>query len=127
MKLRIRGNTLRLRLSRSEVDEVAERGEVRDGIAFGAGLAERLGYALVTSDAASVTTARLEGGSVEVIVPRALAREWAASERVGFEAEQSIGGGGAVLKILVEKDFACLTPRTGEDDTDAFPNPNETC
>jgi hypothetical protein len=31
------------------------------------------------------------------------------------------------LQILVEKDFACLTPRKGEDDGDAFPNPNETC
>jgi hypothetical protein len=126
MKLRIRGNTLRLRLSRGEVNELAERGEVRDGIAFGASATERLGYAIVASDSATVTSARLSSGNVEVLVPRALAREWAASETVGFEAEQAVGSG-SPLQLLVEKDFACLTPRKGEDDTDAFPNPNETC
>ena len=28
------------------------------------------------------------------------------------------------LQILVEKDFACLAPREGEDDSDAFAHPN---
>jgi hypothetical protein len=126
MKLRIRGNTLRLRLARGEVNQLAETGEVREAVAFGSGATDRLGYAIVASGDAAVTSARLSGGSVEVIVPRALAREWAANETVGFEAEQPVGGG-LSLHILVEKDFACLTPRKGEDDTDAFPNPNETC
>ena len=126
MKLRIRGNTLRLRLSRGEVDQLAATGEVREAIAFGAAATERLGYAIVASDEATVTSARLAGGSAEVVVPRALAREWATSDAVGFEAEQPVGEG-LSLQILVEKDFACLTPRNGEDDTDAFPNPHETC
>lgn len=126
MKLRIRGNTLRLRLSRGEVKALAESGAVREEIAFGSAATERLGYAIVASDEAKATSARLTGGSVEVLVPRTLAREWAANETVGLEAEQAIGGG-LSLSILVEKDFACLTPRKGEDDTDAFPNPNETC
>jgi hypothetical protein len=126
MKLRIRANTLRLRLSRGEVSELAERGEVREAIAFGPAAGERLGYAIVLSEDAKETSARLSGGSVEVVVPGKLAREWATSETVGFEAEQRVGEG-LSLSILVEKDFACLTPRKGEDDTDAFPNPNETC
>ncbi|MGH8167708.1 MAG: DUF7009 family protein [Woeseiaceae bacterium] len=32
---------------------------------------------------------------------------------------------GDELSILVEKDFACLAPREGEDDSDKFPNPLE--
>jgi hypothetical protein len=32
---------------------------------------------------------------------------------------------GAKLTILVEKDFACLTPREGEDESDMFPNPDD--
>jgi hypothetical protein len=126
MKLRIRGNSLRLRLTRGEVNELAERGAVRDGIAFGPASAERLGYALIATDDATVTFARLTGTSVEVFVPRAIASEWAASETVGFEVKQPIGEGDP-LTILVEKDFACLTPREGEDDVDAYPNPNQTC
>jgi hypothetical protein len=28
------------------------------------------------------------------------------------------------LNILVEKDFACLAPRAGEDERDMYPHPN---
>jgi hypothetical protein len=124
MKLRIRGNTLRLRLSRTEVDELAERGEVHDGITFGAAATERLGYSLVTSDETTAAFARLSSTGITVTLPRALAREWASSDTVGLDAQQPIGAGEA-LKILVEKDFECLKPREGEDDTDAFPNPDK--
>jgi hypothetical protein len=126
MKLRIRGNSLRLRLSRGEVNELAERGRVDDGIAFGGGPDARLGYSAVCVDDVSVLSARLGAGSIIVTLPGALARAWAASEDVGLEGEQSLGDG-QVLRLLVEKDFACLTARTGEDDGDAFPNPNVTC
>ena len=33
-------------------------------------------------------------------------------------------GGDEPLRILVEKDFACLVEREGEDDSDAFPHPD---
>jgi hypothetical protein len=36
-------------------------------------------------------------------------------------------GDGKTLRILVEKDFACLTKPPHEDDADAFPNPNKSC
>lgn len=129
MKLRIRGNSLRLRLTRGEVAALAERGRVDDGIAFGSEPGARLGYSIVCADDASVLSARLGGGAIVVTVPAAVARAWAASDDVSLEAEQALGGGGGgdVLRLLVEKDFACLQPRTDEDDGDAFPNPNVSC
>jgi hypothetical protein len=33
----------------------------------------------------------------------------------------------AELRIVIEKDFACLTVREGEDESDNFPNPNPRC
>ncbi len=123
MKLRIRGNSIRLRLTRGEVAAIAASGRVEDAIAFGPG--ERLVYALACGEVDALR-ARLGGGVVEVTAPAAVAREWASSDRVGLEGEQPIGGGD-VLTIIVEKDFACLKPRADEDDADAFPNPNETC
>jgi hypothetical protein len=126
MKLRIRGNSLRLRLSRGEVTELAERGRVDDAIVFGGGAEARLGYSAVCADDVSVLSARIGAGSIVVTLPASLARAWAASDDVGLEAEQPIGGG-EVLRLRVEKDFACLTARTGEDDGDAFPNPNVSC
>ena len=111
MKLRIRGSSIRLRLTQSEVAKVAAEGRVEDVVDFGSA---KLVYALVAGDAirASYTQNR-----IEVVAP---VKAWAASDDVGIEGEHG------PLKIIVEKDFACLKPRS-EDDADAFPNPNETC
>ena len=123
MKLRLRGNSVRLRLTQGEVADLIRTGRVDDAVAFGPG--ERLSYALACTDTPTLA-ARFAAGAIEVSLPAALAKDWASSERVGLDGEQSIGDGES-LRILVEKDFTCLRPRTGEDDGDAFPNPNETC
>src|SRR5512143_3626047 len=110
MKLRLRGNTLRLRITRSEVDRLLA-GEV---VAEVLPLAPNpLTYALGVADVPAIA-ASFEGARLEVLVPRALARDWLGSERVGVDAEQTSGG--TPLHLLLEKDFACLTPRAGEDD-----------
>lgn len=118
MKLRIRGNSLRLRLSQTEVHAFAERGALAESTCFGPGT--KLTYAMAFGDAigASLTSAR-----IVVTVPAAVARTWATNEVVGLEAEQDTDDGGT-LRILIEKDFACLKPRD-EDDTDAYPHPDE--
>lgn len=120
MKLRIRGNTLRFRLTQGEVDALAASGRVEDGTTFGPGA--KLVYALALRAGIPAPVARLEGARIEVGLPEEAARAWASSDQVGIEAEQAIEGGGT-LRLLVEKDFACLKPRTGEDDEDAFPHP----
>lgn len=122
MKLRVRGNSLRLRLGKSEVTCLGHGERVEDAIAFGVSAADRLVYAVVSSDKAQTMVAHFAKNELLVTVPSQLAREWALGEGVGLEAAQPVGDGGT-LAILVEKDFACLTPRTGEDDTDAYPNP----
>ena len=121
MKLRVRGSSLRLRLTQREVEELASRGIVEDAIAFAP--ATRLVYALRVSDEALAPSARFDGARIDVTLPASDARAWSSSDRIGIEAEQPIGDG-ALLRILVEKDFACLAPRKGEDDGDAFPNPS---
>lgn len=65
-------------------------------------------------------------GRIVVTIPSDVVSAWAGSEEVGIRAEQPTNSGG-ILRILVEKDFACLTQREGEDDSAAYPNPNRTC
>lgn len=125
MKLRIRGSSLRLRLGRTEVARVAEGERVEDTIAFGATRAERFVYAFVPSDEVMEMRARFAANEVTVMVPTGRAREWATGSDVGLASEQAIGDG-TTLAILVEKDFACLKPRDGEDDSDAYANPTAT-
>ena len=124
MKLRVRGSSLRLRLTRMEVERLAgPEGCVEDAVHFGpqASLTYRIRRAEVPALSAS-----LEGTTIDVVAPSATVDAWAKSELVGFEAEQSTGAP-EPLRVLVEKDWACLTTRDGEEDVDAFPNPNLSC
>ena len=84
-----------------------------------------LTYEIRRGDAATVG-AVLEGSTIRVLVPRATIDAWAGSDQVGFAAEQPSGGGQS-LRILVEKDWTCLTARPGEEDVDTFPNPSSSC
>ena len=120
MKMRIRGDSLRLRLTRGEVDTLHETGEVRETLQFGPG-SDSLAYVLRRA-AVEAPCATFRAGSVEVLLPTATADRWAQSEQVGIEAEQALPAGS--LRLLIEKDFQCLAPR-GEEDNDAFPHPKQ--
>lgn len=119
MKLRIRGNSVRLRVSRGELSQMAEAGSTEDRARFGPGA--ELVYRLSVAPAGAVR-AELAGSAISVTVPRAEFERWLEPEQVSVEAEQTTGDG-ASLRILIEKDFACLAPRAGEDESDLFPNP----
>ncbi|KIG12893.1 hypothetical protein DB30_00914 [Enhygromyxa salina] len=114
MKLRIRGDSLRLRLTRGEVQQLRATGRVSATTDFGA---RTLEYALATAEV-DAAQARFEGDCIEVTLPRTTANAWADTEQVGIEAEQG------ALRLLIEKDFQCLAPRAGEEDSDTFPHPN---
>jgi hypothetical protein len=125
MKLRIRKNSIRFRLTQSEVVQFGDSGYIEEAIEFGSGTAQRLTYALIaTVEAAENDIAsKFEDNKITIFVPSRQARQWVDSDQIGIETDQNIGNDRA-LKILIEKDFACLAPRAGEDDNDAFPNPN---
>ncbi len=125
MKLRIRNNSIRLRLTQSEVAQFGENGYVEEAIEFGGAPASRLTYALISlpeNDSENDIASKFENSKITISVPSPQARQWVDSDQVGIETDQDIGGN--KLRILVEKDFACAAPRDGEDDSDAFPNPN---
>jgi hypothetical protein len=118
MKLRILGDTLRLRLSQSDVQTLVADGGVEHVVHFGG---RALTYAIVLGDGDDLA-ARYEGDRIVVEVPRRRGEAWASSAEVGMSAEQALDDGGA-LALLVEKDFKCLAPREGEAAYDGFPHP----
>ena len=122
MKLRIRDNSIRLRLSQSEVDSLSSDGLIGSAVMFAGG--SRLGYCLESSPACVDPVAHFESSELKVRLPESAVQHWATSDEVSIEAEQGLDEGG-YLKILVEKDFACLAPRAGEDESDMFPHPEE--
>jgi hypothetical protein len=123
MKLRIKGNSIRMRLLRSEIEGFATDGRIGGETGFGASV---LRYSLQTSGEAESVRAHFDNNEIVIIVPDALARDWTTSEMVGFDVEQPIGNGG-VLSILIEKDFVCLDRPDDPDRADAYPNPSLEC
>lgn len=123
MKIRIKGNFVRYRLTQTEVKTLAETGHLAEETCFGAG--QKFGYELAAKEGISGLQANFDNGKITMFVPADAAQNWFAEERVGFENEVEVASG-VSLKLLLEKDFVCLDD-TEEDQSDNYPNPNEVC
>lgn len=120
MKLRIKGASIRLRLTRSEVAGFATTGTWSEETPMPGG---RLRYVLQRDDsAAAMHAAWSADGTLTVFVPAAQAAMWTSSEEVTLRGEVHLADG-TMTKLLVEKDFACKD-NTEEDQTDNYPHPN---
>jgi hypothetical protein len=104
------------------VRDLVAHGRVEERTRFGPASGDALVYAVATTEEAPAMTCSWSEGRLVVLVPRAVAATWSTGDALGLEASQPVADG-ATLRILVEKDLACVTPRAGEDDRDAFPNP----
>ena len=124
MKLRLKNNSARLRLTQTETARFAETGRVEETIEFGLKARQQFIYALEAASEIEEIQATFENNRITVLIPKRRADEWTRTAQVAMEAEQTIGGGKS-LRLLIEKDFACLEARAGEDDRDAFPHPSE--
>ena len=121
MKIRIRDNTIRLRLTRGEVDTLHRTGVVSATTGFPGG--REFCYSLESSPASVNPAAFYSDNEIKVRLPETVVLAWATTEQVSVEGEQVLDDGDK-LGILVEKDFACLAPRDGEDESDMYSHPN---
>jgi hypothetical protein len=118
VKLRIKGNSIRIRLGRSEVQNLAKDGAVEQFTTFGND--NWFGYAIRASADATGVTATFIGQRIVVCAPANVIREWAATDQVGIHVLQATGYG--ELAIHIEKDSDCIEvsdPPSQEDE--AFP------
>lgn len=120
MKLRIRDNSVRLRLTRGEVETLRDRGIVSARTGFPGG--RDFQYAVESSPACVSPGAFLSDSVMTVRLPETAVLAWGTTEQVSIQGEQLLQDGEKV-SILVEKDFACLAPREGEDEADMYPHP----
>jgi hypothetical protein len=100
MKLRIKGNSLRLRVSRSEVARILKRERVEETIHFASNAIAKLTYALETAQSVSALTVRYVEGEVTVLVPAVLADTWCNTDLVGIAESVSLGSFGS-LGLLI--------------------------
>ena len=124
MKLRLRENSIRLRLLQNEIKLLKKNEFVSEIITFAA--SQTLIYALKISPSADEIFARFNGGEVMIEIPANTAENWIETDLIGIENEQKIDGG-KTLKILIEKDFVCVERPFEADNKDAFPHPKMNC
>ncbi len=105
---------------RGEVETLREKGVVEAKAGFPG--ARSLVYRAESSPAVVAPTAFLSGNEIVVRLPEAVVLAWATSAQVSIAGDQVLDNGD-LLKVLVEKDFACLTEREDEDESDMFPHP----
>jgi len=125
MKLRVKGDSLRLRIGPSEVTRLVEEGRVAETVHFAPGGDAKLTYALESSPVPGQSeslTVRYAGQEVAVVVPASLVKHWADSSEVGLYGSVPLASG--VLEVVVEKDFACLDRNDAENE-DTFPHPKQ--
>ena len=122
MKLRIKGNSIRIRLNKTEVNIIASTGYLEEETLFGN---HRFVYALQRIDAGNTLTASLEENKITLFVPSSLTTDWPTNNIVGFEANMPVADNKS-LYLLLEKDFVCLDDTT-EDQSNNFVNPNKIC
>ncbi len=125
MKLRIKGNSIRLRLAKSELHILSEDGYIEEKTSFGK---NNFSYTLKSEAGIEELSAEFVNNKITVFIPSAFIKEWGVNNVIGFEANFDTGAGES-LHILVEKDFQCLNETDGnkEDKSDNFDNPNNVC
>ncbi|MEM1336810.1 MAG: hypothetical protein AAGF96_03625 [Bacteroidota bacterium] len=118
MKIRIKGNSVRFRLTKTEVETFSKTGSYTEVTHF---QSKALTYALVAKDGIEELEADFIGDTITIYFPGSEQKAWAASDRVGFNNSVDWNDSSA-LSLLVEKDFTCLD-NTIEDQSDNYPNP----
>ncbi len=122
MKLRITPNSLRLRVSQSELARLIQSGRIEETIRFTAGADAKLSYALELSENLKEISIAYRPQAVTVLIPSSAARDWATGDAVGIYGDIDLEI--SKLSIIVEKDFACLDGSDREN-IDTFPNPKK--
>ncbi|MDQ3061585.1 MAG: hypothetical protein M3R14_01820 [Acidobacteriota bacterium] len=117
MKLRLRENSIRLRLLRGEIQRFRESGIVSEKIQFNQ--FQILSYTLKVSEEVKEISASFTDKEIIVEIPFAAAQDWTETNLIGLENEQKIDDK-QTMKILIEKDFACPNRPFDEDNKDGF-------
>lgn len=121
MKIRIKDNSVRYRLQRSEVDHLHTHGSIEKKSQLSNAI---LDYGIVVDNNIEEARILIQGSRITAHVPSAATMEWTQSDIVGMYYDVAHDHG--VTKLIIEKDFKCLDD-TSEDQSDMYDNPKDAC
>ena len=118
MKLRIKGNTIRIRMTKSEVAYFSENRFIEESTDFGS---RKFTYGMKACDGLDQIKAEYINDGIIISIPVEMSKEWTETNRVGMSEEIPLSDN-KKLYVLIEKDFKCLD-ETSEDQSDNYANP----
>lgn len=122
MKLRLRDNSMRLRLTRGEIASLHNDGACESITTLGPASDQRLVYRVESTAAHdSDVISRIHGGKTTITasIPLADAIALGATDQVGVYFDTAWG-----LSVAIEKDFRCLDGNREEAESDHYDNPD---
>lgn len=122
MKIRIKGNSVRFRLTKTDVDIITQQGYHEEATHFGNAVFK---YALKKTETSDALSATYSDHTITVFMPETFLNGWAENDIISIKGNMPIGNDESLF-LLVEKDFVCLD-HTDEDQSDNYANPNKTC
>ena len=124
MKIRIKDNSIRFRLSSTDLKTLKKKGKVVSRCKFGTD--QEFKYSVVSKKNGNneFLCVDLKKNHIRVELAESDVKEWIKTDLEGFDAYMDNGNSGDdQLYVLIEKDWQCLVPRN-EDESDLYPNPN---
>ena len=119
MKLRIKGNSLRLRVMRSELEQLQRGVKLEESVRFAPDVALR--YTLGVTDLNQPVAVSFASSEISTLISHAQLASWSSPEQVGIYGSLRLDTLSS-LEFAIEKDFACLDG-TEEENADAFVHP----
>ena len=115
MKLRFRGNSLRLRVNQREAKQLAGGAALEERIHFPGNA--NMSY-ILQPVAQPNPEATFEDGVIKVSAPKDQLERWAITDSIGLYFE--LPANGSALKIAIEKDMECIDGPEEDRDPEAY-------
>ncbi|WP_297764906.1 hypothetical protein [uncultured Muriicola sp.] len=116
MKIRIKGDSIRFRLTKTEVETLCKKGYIEEITHIG----DQVFKYAVQSKKMESLEANYKDHTILINISDQKIKGWDSNETVGFETTVALDNNS--LHLLLEKDFVCLDERI-EDQSDNYPNP----
>jgi hypothetical protein len=111
-------------LTKPEVDNFAAHGYLEEETHFAPGTS--LVYALQSAHNVQEFAATFSGHKITVLIPEESRKRWTSTDLTGFDEEVDAGQGNR-LRLVIEKDWACIDNTMNEDQSENYPNPGVKC
>ncbi|MFZ1528791.1 MAG: hypothetical protein WAT19_08575 [Ferruginibacter sp.] len=122
MKLRLKGNAVRLRLTKADIKELKEQGVIREHSHIADAV---FTYELQQKVMEANLSASVQNNTVTVFINERSFRQLTATDTVGVSYIQQ-NENAPDLFLLVEKDFKCLD-ESPESQEDMYEHPGKSC